>query len=208
MFLTEYTGYTNSIQGLWISMAGLAGEHWYRPSWWPFHDGGMPFEHSYMPLVPGAIAVYSKLAGCSPTRAFNAIAGIVYCLGPLTLFLMAWRLTRAPGYAFWAALAYSLTSPARALIPDPIFNPAFLWTSRRLYTTVVWDDVPHAAAVCLIPLVILFLSLSLQKRQPIYYLLTGVCMALAVLASVFGAVAILMSVICLLFVLPREQLRS
>jgi hypothetical protein len=208
LFFTEYTGHTNSIQGLWISLAGLAGEHWYRPSWWPFHDGGMPFEHAYMPLAPGITAVYAKVAGCSPMRAFNAITGIVYCLGPLTLFLMAWQMTRAPGYSFWAALAYSLTSPARALIPDPNFNPAFFWTSRRLYTMVVWDDVPHGAAVCLIPLIVLFLTLSINRRRPIYYLLTGVCMALAVLASVFGAVAILLSVICLLFVLPREQLRS
>jgi len=208
LFFVDYTGHTNSIQGLWISMAELAGEHWYRPSWWPFHDGGMPFEHTYMPLVPAATAVYAKLAGCSPSRAFNAITAIVYCLGPLTLFLMAWQMTRAAGYSFWAALAYSLTSPARALIPDPNFNPAFLWTSRRLYTMVVWDDVPHGAAVCLIPLMILFLSLSLERRRPIYYVLTGACMALAVLFSVFGAVAILMSVICLLFVLPGEQLRS
>jgi len=117
-------------------------------------------------------------------------------------------MTRAPGYSFWAALIYSLTSPARALIPDPQFNPAFLWTSRRLYTMVVWDDVPHGAAVCLLPLVILFLSLSLTKRRPAYYILTGVFMAAAVSASVFGATAILMSVFCLLFVLPKDQLRS
>lgn len=163
LFFTEYTGHMNSIQGLWISMARLAGEHWYRPAWWPYHDGGEPFEHTYMPLVPGATALYAKLAQVSPSRALNALTGIFYCLSPVTLFLMAWQMARAPGYSFWAALAYSLTSPARALIHDPTFNPAFLWTSRRLYTMVVWDDVPHGAAVCFLPLVLLFLWLAMRN---------------------------------------------
>ena len=78
-------------------MARLAGEHWYRPAWWPYHDAGEPFEHTYMPLVPAATAVYANLAGISAARAFNGITGIIYCLSPLTLFLMAWQLTRAPG---------------------------------------------------------------------------------------------------------------
>src|SRR5258706_8050554 len=95
LFFANYTGHTNSIQGLWISMAGLAGEHWFRPSWWPFHDGGMPFEHAYMPLVPGATAAIAKVAGVSPARAFNGLTGLLYCLGPVTLFLMACRMTGA-----------------------------------------------------------------------------------------------------------------
>src|SRR5258706_1192177 len=97
LFFANYTGHTNSIQGLWISMATLAGEHWYRPSWWPFHDGGMPFEHAYMPLVPALTALYAKLAGCSASPAFNRLTGIVYFLGPVTLFLMPLPITRSPG---------------------------------------------------------------------------------------------------------------
>src|SRR5205809_5707830 len=85
LFFAEYTGHTNSLQGLWISMAGLAGEHWFRPSWWPFHDGGIPFEHTYMPLVPAATALYAKVAQCSPSRAFNTVTGVIYCLGPMAL---------------------------------------------------------------------------------------------------------------------------
>jgi hypothetical protein len=208
LFFTEYTGHMNSLQGLWISIARLAGEHCYRPAWWPYHDAGEPFEHTYMPLVPAATALYARLGHVSASRAFNGITGILYCLGPLTLFLLAWQMTRAPGYSFWAALAYSLTSPARALMRDPNFNPAFFWTSRRLYTMVVWDDVPHGAAVCLLPLVVLCLWLALEKRRPIYYALTAVAMAMTVAASVFGALAILMSVLCLLFVLPRKLLWS
>ncbi len=208
LFLVEYTGRTNSIQGLWITMARLAEEHWFQPAWWAVHDGGMPFEHTYMPLVPGSTAFVAKLAQWSPPRAFNAVTGVVYCLGPLTLFLLAWWATRAPGYSFSAALVYSLTSPARAVLAETGFNPDLLWTNHRLYTMAVWDDTPHEAALCFLPLVILFLWLSLERRRPIYYLGAGVSMVLTVSASVFGAVAIALSVVCLLFVLPVQRLRS
>ena len=147
-----------------------------------------------------------RLGHVSPARAFNGIAGIVVVLGPLTLFFMAWRMTGAPGYSFWAALAYSLTSPARALIHDPNFNLAYLWSSRRFYTMIVWDDIPHGAAVCFLPLAILFLCRSILKRRRNDYLRTIACIALAAFASVFGVTAMIMIVACVLFALEPEPL--
>src|SRR3954469_6496259 len=88
LFFAEFTGHTNSIQGLWISMARLAGEHWIRPAWWPYQDAGVPFEHTYMPLVPAASAVLGKAAHVSPARGFFSVMGLVLCLGPATLFLL------------------------------------------------------------------------------------------------------------------------
>jgi len=32
LFLAEYTGHMNSLQGLWITMARLAGTHWFWPA--------------------------------------------------------------------------------------------------------------------------------------------------------------------------------
>ena len=46
LFSVEFTGHTNSIQGLWIAMGRLAAEHWFRPAWWPYQDAGVPFEHT------------------------------------------------------------------------------------------------------------------------------------------------------------------
>src|ERR1044071_4151336 len=82
LFFAEYTGHTNSIQGLWISMARLAGEHWFRPSWWPYQDAGVPFEHTYMPLVPASSALLARIGHISAARAFYSVMGAVLCLGP------------------------------------------------------------------------------------------------------------------------------
>jgi hypothetical protein len=206
LFYAEYTGHTNSLQGLWISMARLAGEHWFRPSWWPYHDGGIPFEHSYMPLVPAASALIGWLAGVSPARAFHTFMGLVLCFGPLTLFVMAWRITKAPGAAFWATLAYSVTSTARALLPEGDLNPVRFWSSQRIYTSVVWDDLPHQTAVCFLPLAILFLWRACERRRPVWYVLAVVASVLTVLPSVFGATALAVSAACMLATLPRERL--
>src|SRR6187455_2389917 len=76
VFTVEFTGHTNSIQGLWITMGRLAGEHWLRPAWWPYQDAGVPFEHTYMPLVPAAGAIVSRAAGVSNSRGFFAVMGL------------------------------------------------------------------------------------------------------------------------------------
>jgi hypothetical protein len=208
LFSVEFTAHTNSIQGLWISMARLAGEHWFRPSWWPYQDSGMPFEHTYMPLVPAASALLAIIAGVSAARAFHGIMGLVLCFGPVTLFLMIWRMSGMPGYAFWVCMAYSITSPARALLPEGDVNPIRYWSSLRFYTAVVWDDLPHETAVCFLPLALLFLWRSLEKRRMLDCVFAVLFMALTVLPSVFGATALLLGAMCILAALPRERLAS
>jgi hypothetical protein len=165
----------------------------------------MDFEHTYMPLVPAASAVLAKIAGVSPARAFHSFMGLVLCLGPVTLFLMLWRMSGAPGCAFWACLAYSITSPARALLPESDFNPVRYWSSLRFYTTVVWDDLPHETAVCFLPLALLFLWRSLESGRTRDRMLAVLFIALTVLPSVFGATALLLAAVCMLAALPRKQ---
>ena len=180
LFVVEYTGYTNSVQGLWIAMARLAGEHWYRPAWWPFQDGGIPFEHTYMPLVPGVTALYAKIAHCSAARAFNAISGIVYCLGPLALFVMAWRMTGSVAGAFAAGLAYTLLPGAHGL-----------------RESLAGEELPDYAALALLPLLILALWRAVAAQRRFEWLVAGGLMALMVLASPVSAALIVAATACL-----------
>lgn len=202
------TAYMNSMHGFWIAIAERAGNSWFHPTWWPYWDSGIPFEFTYSPLVPALIAVWSALGHIPAALALQSITGAVYCLGPLTLFLMAWLLTRAPGYSFAAALFYSLTAPTQLLVPDAKFAIRNFWDARRLFVIAVWDDTPHLLAVALLPLAILFLALSIQKRRFGYYAAAAVMIALATLASAFGPVMVAMAAVCLLFVLRRDDFKS
>ncbi len=200
------TAYMNSMHGFWIALAKHFGNSWFRSNWWPYWDGGIPFEFTYAPLIPAWTAAWTALTGISQFLTFQYITGVVYCLLPVTLFAMAWLLTRAPGYSFAAALFFSLLSPSPLLVPDDVFAWKTLWESRRLYLLIQWDDTPHLAALALLPLVIIFLVVALRRRSLRWYVPTILLIALMALASEFGPVDVVMAAFCLLFVFYRQAL--
>ena len=204
-FFTAHTAFMNSMHGFWIAIAKRGGSGWFLPSWWPYWDCGIPFEATYQPLIPAMTAAWAALASIPHDQAFGCVSGFFYCLGPLALFLMAWRLTRAPGAAFFAALLYSLTSTTQLVSPDSGFHAERFWEARRLFLVAVWDDTPHLAAVSLLPLAILFLALSFERRRKLWYAAASVTIALMTAASAFGPVIAAISAACLLFVLRREN---
>ncbi len=196
----------NSMHGFWIALAKHAGNSWFQSNWWPYWDGGMPFEFAYAPLIPGLIAVWKVVAGVPYILAFQSITGVVYCLVPLTLFAMSWLLMRSPGYAFAAALLYSLTAPTQLIVPDAAFSWKSFWDARRLFLVAAWDDTPHLTALSLLPVAILFLVASFERRRFRYYIPAILSIALMALASEFGPVDVAMTAFCLLFVFRREAL--
>src|SRR5579862_4440861 len=89
----------NSMHGFWAALAKLGGSSWFHSSWWPYWDCGIPSGFTYAPLIPALISAWSALRGTTYDLAFQSISGFIYCLGPISLFLMAWLMTRAPGYS-------------------------------------------------------------------------------------------------------------
>ena len=132
-FITESTGHWHSMHGDWIAMARLIGLDWLPPRWWPYWGGGAPIQYAYAPLVPAVTAIIARLFQVSLPLAFNTLTGLVYCLGPVLLYVASWRLFRAPGYSFVAALAYSLLSPVQIIAPDPGLHAAAAFGDRRMY---------------------------------------------------------------------------
>src|SRR4051794_4833259 len=122
LFTAEATAKTNSMQGFWAAMARWADSAWWKPTWWPYWDAGMPFEYTYAPLFPGMAAGVAHLGGVSAIRAVQMLCGLVYSLGPALAGVALWRLTRSAVWAFGVAAAYSLLSPALLLAPNESFG--------------------------------------------------------------------------------------
>ncbi|HTC34340.1 MAG TPA: hypothetical protein VK724_13255 [Bryobacteraceae bacterium] len=202
---TKQTAVMNSMHGFWAAIAQWADGSWLHPTWWPFWDGGIPFEFTYSPLVPALTGITSAAFHISGVMAVQYVTAVAYCLVPVTLFLMAWLTTGAIGYSFLAGLFYSLTSPTQPLIADYAGAPRSLWGARRLFMVVIWDDTPHVLALVFLPLAILFLVLSVQRRKPIYYAGAAFTIALATAASSFAPIVVAMASLCLLAVLQREN---
>ena len=195
----------NSMHGFWVALAKRGSASWLHSNWWPFWDSGIPFEFTYAPLIPWMVSAWSAIRGITPELAFQSITGFFYCLGPLSLFLLAWWITRAPGWSFLAALFYSLTSPSQIIVPDAEFSFRHFWDARRLFIVADWDDTPHLAALALLPLAILFLALSIQRRRAPYYAILVLLIAVMALASDFGPVEVTIGAICLIAVFPRKN---
>ncbi|MGH9662932.1 MAG: hypothetical protein ACRD9L_00735, partial [Bryobacteraceae bacterium] len=204
MFL-RYTPHMNSMQGFWVALSQRGGASLFHPDWWRFWDCGSPVELVYAPLIPALTALVSALRGVPADVAFQTVSGSFYCLAPLTLFIMAWRMTRAPGCSFAAAAFYSLAAPTQWIVPDAGFSMRSIWDARRFYLMSVWDETPHVAALAILPLSILFLWLSLHKRRPVYYALAAFTIALSALASDFGPVITAMAALPLLFTVRSPE---
>jgi hypothetical protein len=199
------TARMNSMHGFWMAIARLADGSWFHATWWPYWDCGIPFEFTYAPLFPGLTTAWAALRAVPHALAFNSVTGVFYCLLPVNLFLMAWLLTRSPGYSFLAGLFYSLAAPTELVVPDANFALAHFGDARRLYLSTVWDESPHLSALALLPLIVLFLSLSIRRRRTVYYVVSALLIAVAVLLSAFGPIMVCMAALCLLFVLERKD---
>lgn len=197
VFFLDHIGQMNSMHGFWMGLARLAGDAWYKPSWWRYAYDGMPFDYTYAPLVPGLIAGISKLAGWSLGRAFGVVAGFVFCLGPLAMFLMAREVTRRAGWSFIAALVYSVTAPSQWFAPDTEFGLGHIRDARRILLTFSWDDVPHELALALVCLSVVFLVRGLRGWKTGSFVWAGLWLALALLASAFGTTATVLVLACL-----------
>jgi hypothetical protein len=192
-FFTEFTGHFQSMHGIWLAMARLGGSGWLRPRWWPYGGGGAPAEYLYAPAIPAATAALAHLLGISLPMALHALTGLVYCLAPVLLYAVSWRLFGAPGYSFAAALAYSLLSPSQLVVPDAGgFHAAAVLGARRLYLLFDWDELPHMTSLALLPVAVFFLARSLERRRSLDTGLAALLMAAMMLANMFGAVLVAM----------------
>jgi hypothetical protein len=197
-----------SMHGFWIALAERAQGSWFHPSWWPYWNCGMPFEFAYAPLIPALTAAWAAVRHVPYSFAFNAITGVVYIAGPLTLFWMAWILSRSSDYAFFAALLYSLTAPTQIILSDEPRSLQNFWGAWRLYVAAAWDETPHLAALALLPPAILLLWLAIFRPRWFFAAGAAVLIALATYASVFAPVVILAATICLIATAdPADRLR-
>ncbi len=206
-FAVETTARMNSMHGFWTALARWAGSAWWTPNWWPYWDGGLPFEYTYAPLAPGLAAWLAHVLNISALRAVQIVSGCTYCLGPALLYVGTWRLTRLPGWSFVAAIAYSLLSPALLLAPNQGFAISNLWTTERLYLMAVWDETPHMLALALWPVAVWCLYRLLETRRLAWLAGSVLSAAGMVYASAFGATLLAISAVCLIGAMGLDRIR-
>ncbi len=195
LFNSQYLDEMSSIAGIYIAMGRYAAAHWPHIAWWPLWFGGMPIGNVYEPALHLVTAALTGLGGMNAARAYHMATGCAYCLGPVTLFWLALRLSRN----LWASLAtgllYSLASPSAWLagaIRADIGGP---FHASRLHAAVHYADSPHMAGLTLVPLAILALDFALERRTLPAYALAACAMAAVPLTNIPAAIVLAFAVV-------------
>lgn len=196
LFTIEYTRHMGSIEGLFIAISRYITTNFPDLTWCPLWYGGIPFQNAYSPGLPLVVAAVAWVARLSPALSYHAVTAAFYCLGPVTLFWMAFRLSGSSLYSGISALVYSIFSASTVLIPAVRNDVGSVFNARRLDALVRYGEGPHIAALALLPIAIVCLDTALQKRKPIYYFLAALAFAVVSLTNWLGAFALAAAVCC------------
>ena len=182
-----------STAGSFIAISRWATEHWGDLSWYPLWFTGMPFFQIYQPGLHLTVASVATLFHLTPQHAYFLVNGIIYCLGPVTLFWLCYRATGRLGYAFATGIVYSLLSPSALLSSMVRGQLGGMWLARRYQTVVYYGDTPHNAVLMLVPLAILCLHKFAADRRVWYFPLAAGLFAAILLTNWPGTVGFAMA---------------
>lgn len=175
-------------------------QQWPHLNWFPWWFAGEPFENSYTPMLHLIDAAAAWMTGVSTPRAFNFMTGLFYAAGPVFLFLFAWKVSRFLETSLFAALIYSLFSPA-ALFQVFRSDVGALWNPWRLRVLVYYGEGPHTAILSALPLALLLMYLAITKRTYLWCALAIFMMAFVTLINAFGAIDLAVGAACLILAL-------
>ena len=192
LFRTAYTNQMGSIEAAFIGIARYVSRHWNDLGWFPIWYGGIPYADSYPPLLHWVVGLAITLTGADPGLAYHFVVAMVYSLGPVTLFWMAWRLSGSRPCALVSAIGYSLISPTCLLVRSVALDVDGILGPRRLITLVNYGEGPHLTSMLLLPLAIGMLHVAFEKRRPWFWVAAGFAMAAVPMSNWLGAMALAM----------------
>ncbi len=205
LFTLEYSRHMGSIEAAYISLARYIAEHPFEWGWFPLWYGGVPFQNTYPPVLHQLTGLAAGLSGASPALAYHFVCAVLYCLGPVTLYWLALRLSGRFWPAWFAGLAHSLLSPSAWLLAGVAGDIGGPLNARRFQTLVFYGEGPHVAALTLLPAAIVALDWALRRGSPVRVYLAAAALAAVVLTNWLGAVGLAMA--ALAYLLAREDRR-
>ncbi|MEO8594023.1 MAG: hypothetical protein ABI759_11940 [Candidatus Solibacter sp.] len=190
LWVIDYTVNMGSIEAAYIGLTRYIAKNWNDLGWFPLWYGGIPYPDSYPPLLHWLSAGMVTVTHVSPGMAHHFVSALFYCLGPVSLFWMAWRLCRSRECALAAAFFYSILSPSCLFIQTIRVDSDGYIQARRLQSLVLWGEGPHITSMCLLAFAIGMLHVALEKRQPWYWVGAAIAVAAVPMSNWLGGAAL------------------
>ncbi len=185
-------GYTDkwaSSEGSLIGDARFLIQHWPHPQWQPLWYGGTRFDYVYPPALRYGTAVISMVVGYWPVKAYHFYTGIFYCIGIAGVYLLVRVGSGSRGMAWLCGVAVALMSPSFLFMAN-MRNDAWKLLPVRLGVLAKYGEGPHMTAFALIPIVLAFTWIALERRSPAALALGGVFAAAVTSNNFYGATAL------------------
>ncbi|MBL8177811.1 MAG: hypothetical protein JNK48_24245 [Bryobacterales bacterium] len=196
LFHREFIDQTGSIEAAYISLARYIKDNWNDLTWFPLWYNGIPFQDSYPPLLHVLSALVSGLLGIAPGTGYHAVCGLLFALGPVTLYAFAVRCGASMQGAFLGGLAYTVISPS-ALLVEPIYaDLGQMIAGRRLQDLAAWGEGPHVSGLTLFPVALLLLDLAWRKASPRYDLAAAAGMAATAMTNWHASLTLALGIVC------------
>ena len=205
LFSLEHSAYLAINDPSFMAMARGIATHPRDLLWWPYWDGGIPFQNTYLPLLAAMVALVNAISGWSIAHSFHAVSAALFCLGPVLWFVMAGVISGRRWASFFGALGYSVLSPTAFLLPEVRLDMHSVWNLRRLHILLFYGEAPLMAALAWFPLAVLFLYLAITRKQFRFAAAAGVSVAAVCLTNAFGAVLLGLAITCLLSTIETRR---
>jgi hypothetical protein len=193
LWFANWVDQMGSVGGAFMAISRWAMRHWSDLSWFPLWFSGMPFLRVYQPGLHVTVAAFATATGLPVQKAYNIVTAFLYCLGPVTLFWLCYRLTGRRGWAFFSALVYSVFSPSVLFSKVILIDLGSAFFARRYQALVHYGEGPHTAAMTLLPLVIWSLYEAAVARRRAFIPISACLLAALVLTNWTGTVGLVMA---------------
>jgi hypothetical protein len=129
----------------------------------------------------------------------------MYCLGPVALFWLVWRLSGSRWKAFVAGCIFSLLSPSAFLISWVARDLNSVWDARRIQTLIIYGEGPHVSSITL--LLVALAAVHAALKSPIGWRTVAASLPVAavVLTNWLGAFALACGILAL--VMAQKEFR-
>jgi hypothetical protein len=193
MFQAGYSRFIENIEAAHIANASYVlkhfGENWNNQ--WYF---GFPTHLTYPPIMPYLTALVSFLTKLDISHVYRILTAIFIMFTPVSIYLLAFYLTRRKTAAFLASLMYIiLPSVAYLFIPQIIGHTALTgYVPFRYIVFSQYGEGPHLSSLFFIPLAILYFIKSYRQPDIKNYVIAASFIALTMLTNLFGGFALMM----------------
>ncbi|MBL8233329.1 MAG: hypothetical protein JNL98_32835 [Bryobacterales bacterium] len=192
--------YRGSIEAGYAGIARFFAENPNPWGWNPLVYCGLPTQFTYLPGAPYLAALPQWLVpSIEPLHAYRIVTATMACLGPVTLFLFAWYVTRSIRWSAAAALAYSLFSPSYDLFETIDKDRGLLPIPWRLHVMLKYGEGPHNFGLTLIPVALTAVWSAAYRSGPARVVLAALGLAMVALTHWIAALAL--AICCVIFLL-------